>query len=41
MRTKFQSPNMDEIIAFIVFILCCLASFFHQTVQDVPFTLID
>jgi hypothetical protein len=41
MRTKANAPHTDEIIAFLLFILCCVLSFFRQPIHDMPFTLIN
>ena len=42
MRTKKKNPNTDEIIAFVLFIICIIISFFrHPAVTELPFTGIN
>ncbi len=41
MKTKFQSPHFDEAVAFIVFILCIILSFFNQPVIENAVTLVN
>ena len=41
MRTKAQSPSIDETIAFILFIFCVALSFFHQPSVDIAVTLVN
>ncbi|MEZ4958252.1 MAG: hypothetical protein R2830_00400 [Saprospiraceae bacterium] len=41
MRTKPNTVQTDEIIAFVLFILCCVLSFFRQPIHEIPFTLLN
>ncbi|MEZ4952210.1 MAG: hypothetical protein R2825_01380 [Saprospiraceae bacterium] len=42
MRTKKTTTQPDEIIAFVLFIICCVISFFSQSGNgSIPFTIIN
>ena len=41
MRTKPNAIQRDEIIVFILFILCCVLSFFRNSTHEIGVTLLN